>query len=711
MPIANIKWNGQNYRINFDKKLTDTEVFDYMQKNYPLQPKQSDPQEETTPTEQPKKLTVKEFYNEQLSPLINNLKEKTLGVSRGLTQGASFGQAPHLSGVTNEIANLPKKLYSAKTINDIVNLYKDTGKDYVKGREQFKKEYSDFADKNKGLAMAGEILGGLATGGGAIKGITLSKKPLLDLIAKSGISGGTLGALYGGSNTEGKGFDLKNAGIGAGIGAIAGGLLPLGIAGFKGLGTLAKLYGKGVDKVGNKARIFNPITEEINPVENKIANAITEAEKKGSIVEKTIAQDPQIETQASKILKSVQPTEKEILQETKTVLPIKPTSTRKTVEGEVISYIKNNGMQNKVVKLVRDNEAVRDEIVKRQGDFGMLHGKYGNEAIESIQNIAPKIKEAENQAYKQAFEKIGIKNGDEYFVRANNQTIDDISNAINKYNQEIADTELSKVLGYDTNLGNTYKNIMDRKLLNNGGITFGELKGLTKKLNYHMKQIAKNEAKGKGSPEYQLLKDMSEALSNMKHQDKVLGYPTQKFAKLQKAMEDLEEQGGFKLDDKRAKQNAAKIFQNIRDRAGDTQETALDNFVDAISEFKDTSGLSAVKDKIQIAQASYGARDTIRDSKLSADIMKYSQNPKNLTNYFTNKLWNGQNLNNDEFLLMVANGLKSGKIKPKDLMTFARVKAPGMSDYDANRTYLLNKLFGLKAGGLKGIVFNTLGGK
>ena len=36
MPIANINWNGQTYRINFDRKLTDTEVFDYMQKNFPI---------------------------------------------------------------------------------------------------------------------------------------------------------------------------------------------------------------------------------------------------------------------------------------------------------------------------------------------------------------------------------------------------------------------------------------------------------------------------------------------------------------------------------------------------------------------------------------------------------------------------------------------------------------------------------------------------
>ena len=683
MPIANIKWGGQNYRINFDKKLTDTEVFDYMQKNYPLQPKQSGPQEETTPTQQPKKLTVKEFYNEQLSPLIDSFKEKALGVSRGLTQGASFGQAPHLSGVTNEIANLPKKLYSAKTINDIVNLYKDTGKDYVKGREQFKKEYSDFADKNKGLAMAGEILGGLATGGGAIKGITLSKKPLLDLIAKSGISGGTLGALYGGSNTEGKGFDLESAGKGAKWGAIAGGAMPVGVSLVKGLGTLAKLYNKGVDEVAKKAVPFQKITTETD----NVLNAIKQAENTATPIMNQ-AEEQTIKT---------------------TVKPFK--NGKQTVEGDVISYIKNNGMPNKVVKLVRDNEAVRDEIVKRQGDFSMRHGTYGNEAIESIQNIAPKIKEAENNAYKQAFEKIGIKNGDEYFVKTNQEVVDDINNAINQYKSRASDEYAKGIVEIDAELGDNYRNLLNRDLINNGGIKFGKLKAITRTINQLKKSVARNDKKGKDSAEYEFLNSISRAFSKLKQQDAILSVPNNKFSKLQQAMERLEEEGGFRLDDKGAKQNAAKIFRNIRDRAGDTQETALDNFVDAISEFKDTAGLSAVKDKIQIAQASYGARDAVRDSKGVAEIVKASQNPKNLTNYFTTKLWNGQNLNNDEFLLMVANGLKTGKIKPKDLMTFARVKAPGMDDYNANRTYLLNKLFGIKAGGLKGIVFNALGGK
>lgn len=682
MPIANINWNGQTYRINFDRKLTDNEVFDYMQKNYPKQTATETKQEEIKPTTTEKK-SVKEFYNEQLSPLINSIKDKVLGTSRALTQGATFGQAPHLAGVTNELANLPKKFYGAKSIDDIINLYKDTGKDYIKGREQFKKEYNEFADKNKGLAIASEILGGLATGGGAIKGITLSKKPLLDLISKGSLSGGTLGALYGGSNTEGKGFDLQNAGLGGAIGLGAGALLPLGVEGIKGLGTLAKLYGKGLDTVAEKTKPFQKIT---TTEADNVANVVNQAEKTPTPIIN------QAEEQATEIA----------------VKPFK--NGKQFVEGDVISYIKPNGTPDKVIKLARDNEAVRDEIVRRQGDFSMRFGTYGDEAIKSIKEIAPKIKQAENKAYQDAFRKIGIENGDEYFVNATKNTIDDVNNAIYRYEQEIADKELAKVLGYDTELGNTYKNIMNRKLINNGGITFGELKGLTKKLNYHMQQLARNEAKGKGSPEYQLLKDISTALSELKRQDKVLGLPTQKFAKLHKAMEDLEEIGGFRLDDKGSKQNAAKIFRAIRDRAGDTQESALDDFVNAISEFGDTRELAKVKNNIQIAQASYGARDVVRDSKGVAEIVKYSQNPKNLTNYVASKVWNGQNLTNDEFLLLLSQRLKDGKIKPSDLKTFNRVKSPYLNDYEANRLYLLPKILGLKASGGKGILFKGLGG-
>ena len=191
-----------------------------------------------------KPTTTKDFYKELL-PLD---KEKVLGVSRGVTQGATFGQAPQLSGITNELANLPKKLYRAKSIKDLMQLYKDTGKDYVKGREQFKTEYKDFADKNKGLAIASELAGGLLTGGGVLKGASLTAKPILNAT----ISGAGAGALYGGSNTEGKGFDLKQAGIGGliggalGLGISGGGSLIKKLANNKTLKETAQAYKEGV---------------------------------------------------------------------------------------------------------------------------------------------------------------------------------------------------------------------------------------------------------------------------------------------------------------------------------------------------------------------------------------------------------------------------------------------------------------------------------
>lgn len=688
MPIANINWNGQSYRINFDRKMSDSEVYDYMQKNYPTQ--QATEQEEVKPVEQPtEKKTIKEFYNEQLNPLFNIIKDKALGTSRALTQGASFGQASQLSGVTNELANLPKKVYSAKSINDIIKLYKDTGKDYVKGREQFKTEYKDFEDKNKGLVLGGELLGGVVTGGasGILK--NLAKKPLLNAMAKGSIEGGVLGGLYGGSNTEGKSFDLKNAGIGAGLGAIAGGVLPLGIEGIKGLGALSKLYGKGVDKVAEKTQVFKPI---------KVAQETAEQ------VSPQVAEQEAINQLAKEKLPF------EVI-ENKNPLKAPATPKMVAVEGDVISYIKPNGMPDKVVKFVRDNEAVRNEILKRQGDFGMRFGVYGDDAIKSIKEITPSIKEAEKKAYKEAFERVGIKNGDEYFVKTNQEVVDDINNAINQYKSKASDEYAKGIVEIDAELGDNYRNLLNRDLINNGGINFGKLKAITRTVNNLKKRIARDERKGKDSAEYEFLNSISKAFSKLKQTDPILSVPNNKFSKLEKAMERLEEEGGFKLDDKGAKQNAAKIFQNVRDRAGDTQENALDDFVNAISEFDDTKELANVKNKIQMAQASYGARDTVRDSKLSADIMKFSQNPKNITGYLTNKLLNGQNLNNDEFLLLISNRIKEGKIKPEDLKTFGRIKVSGMSDYEANRLYLLDKLLGLKASGLKGLVFRTLGGK
>ena len=247
MPIADIVWNGQTYRIDFDRKLTDAEVFDYMQKNYPAQ----ETKQETEVAPQEKK-DVKSFIAEDLKPKA----EKVWNVGRSIGQGASFGQGSHLAGLGQALGG------SIYNILHKENPFKDVSKDYTEGREDFKKEYKDFADKNKALAIGGEILGGLGTGlgSGALKGI-LASKPLV----KGALAGAGYGGAYGLSNTEGKGVDVKGGLIGAGIGGALGGALPFGAEKIlkptinkisSGVGTLGRLWGKGID-------VANPVKEVV----------------------------------------------------------------------------------------------------------------------------------------------------------------------------------------------------------------------------------------------------------------------------------------------------------------------------------------------------------------------------------------------------------------------------------------------------------------
>ena len=327
MPIANINWNGQTYRIDFDRKLTDNEVFDYMQKNFPKQETKQEIVEET-PKE---KLDVKTFAKEYLKPKA----EKVLNVGRSIGQGATFGQGSHLAGLGQAIGGT---IYNALNKQ---NPFKDVAKDYTEGREEFKKEYKDFEDKNKALALGGEIIGGLGTGlgSGALKGI-MASKPLL----KGALAGAGYGGAYGLSNTEGKGVDVKGGLVGAGLGGALGGVIPVGAKAIKpainkissGVGTLGKLYGKG----------FDTTTKALNPV-------------------------------------------KEVIDEE-----------GKKLTGTVSSYARPAGTQNRTARLFAENPKIREEALK--GDVGLRFEEYGNNAVKSMSKIKEVAKQAENNAYKQA---------------------------------------------------------------------------------------------------------------------------------------------------------------------------------------------------------------------------------------------------------------------------------------------------------------------
>lgn len=327
MPIANITWNGQTYRIDFDRKLTDNEVFDYMQKNFPKQETKQEIVEET-PKE---KIDVKTFAKEYLKPKA----EKVLNVGRSIGQGATFGQGSHLAGLGQAIGGT---VYNALHKQ---NPFKDVEKDYTEGREEFKKEYKDFENKNKALALGGEIVGGLGTGlgSGALKGI-LASKPLL----KGALAGAGYGGAYGLSNTEGKGIDVKSGLVGAGLGGALGGVIPLGSKAIKpainkissGVGTLGKLYNKGFD---NSVKALNPVKEVIDEEGKKLT-------------------------------------------------------------GTVSSYARPAGTQNRTARLFAENPKIREEALK--GDVGLRFEEYGNNAVKSMSKIKEVAKQAENNAYKQA---------------------------------------------------------------------------------------------------------------------------------------------------------------------------------------------------------------------------------------------------------------------------------------------------------------------
>lgn len=557
-------------------------------------------------------------------PKESSVADKTLGFARSLTQGYTIGQAPQLAGVTNELANLPKKYKSISSIDDIKRFYKDLGKDYVKGREQFKTEYKDFADKNKALSTIGEILGGVGTGAGLLKGLTISSKPVLNLMAKGGLEGAGFGGLYGASNTEGKSVDLKSAGIGSLIGATGGALFPAAISGAR--GTIG-LFDKGVKRLSD---ILKPVKEVVD--------------EEG-----------------------------------------------KNITGTVSSYARPAGTQNRTARLFAENENIRNEALK--GDVGLRFEEYGNDAVKSLSKVKDVIRQAENNAYKEA----GIT--DDYVIDLSKSNIlDDLLKAQKNYNDEIA--LFSKSTKADVNLGNDLLNDLKIAILANGNkISFGNLKRITNKL-YNDKQKAFKDFGG-GSAEYRLLSDFYKTMSGLKYQDKVLAKPTQKFAELTKAIDDLEEATGINLEN--SKGFAPKIFSGARDRAdGGVQEQALENFTKVMDKFDDTKALKDISNKIKMAQFSYDVRPTSIDSKFARDVARGVTGSKTMTGALSelgSKIAFGRELSPQEFYQLLARRIKSGKVKPQDLTKqFKRIKVAGLDDITSNRLYLQNKLLGNRAG-------------
>jgi len=100
---------------------------------------------------------------------MEKFKELVKGGTQSVVHGATAGTEPYIAGVLNETINLPKKVYSAKNLRNLYDVYMDSGKDYVKTKNDYKQAYEEFARQNLGISLAGETIGGLITCVGTIK--------------------------------------------------------------------------------------------------------------------------------------------------------------------------------------------------------------------------------------------------------------------------------------------------------------------------------------------------------------------------------------------------------------------------------------------------------------------------------------------------------------------------------------------------------------
>ena len=167
-------------------------------------------------------------------------KDVALGAGRAIGDTVTFGQAPHLAGAGQAYGGIWYNLLHGK------NPLKDIKKDYVEGREQYKKEQDKFKTLHPALNTTGEVIGALAT---VPAGSGVSKLPAIAKLLKNAGTlkkgalagagwGGTYGFGQGLSNTEGKAFDLQKA-LSSGLtgtiaGGTIGGAIPLSIMGVKG---------------------------------------------------------------------------------------------------------------------------------------------------------------------------------------------------------------------------------------------------------------------------------------------------------------------------------------------------------------------------------------------------------------------------------------------------------------------------------------------
>ena len=606
-------------------------------------------------------------YPEEKGLIDFNKKETTFDIAKGVGQkaisGISAGQTPHFAGINNELANLPKKYKNISSINDIVKLYKDLGKDYVQGREALKQEEKEFSQNHPYLSFGSELLGGLVGFGKVGKGLKAlnsaksfllnSPKFMNNPILKSALIGGGFSGAYGLSNTEGRALDLNNALKMAGVGTVGGAVL----------GGIGNAVRKTTQKLlGNKV---------VPQLEGKEIPQLTNAEKvllkEGQIPKNVIDVTPSQEIKNNLLPK----TEgiKDIVAKEQ-VATKNPFGTGYFMDG--VDILVPEGMENKNFRAFLKSPLIQEEA--RKGLIGRKWETYQNQAADEFRKMNKEIKKVVDNAYKIIPDDtiIPMKKGEENLMYQLANELSALSNKTVIKKQTNAIKEASDLLGRIENASN-----------NETSLTFGNVKDLTDEL----WSLSQKYEKRNNPHAADMFKKMYNHMRTFRDTNPEVKKATELYKDFKEINKTLGEIG---FDVEKASNNnniGTRIQVHGRGRKEEILNRALDKVAQILNRHSDNPELAqfqTLRDKVNLAQVSYDARPTDNSKLLNAfSFLRPIQTLRNISDRYTNP-------QAQEQLKVLAARIKTGKVNPKD---FENIEILRGGDY-ANRNYYRKKAYG-----------------
>ena len=620
-----------------------------------------------------KKLNEIDF--QKIKDIDENNLDKVYGTRQALLQGATFGQAPHIWGGSQALGGA---LYN---IINKQNPFKDIAKDYTEGREEFKKEYKDFEDKNKALAFGGDLVGGLATGGLGAKAITKvprlaailnSSKLLQSPITRAALVGGAFGGGYGASNTLGKGFDFGSSVIGAGTGAVLGG----------GLGKLSSVVGnKAKQLLGGKERVL---------LENKPVQELGNQEQR---VIENIKNMPQAEMQETKLLENMKDIPKNVIDVTEqkiensnlpqkvernvTPLSIKERAINSLKTGyqmDGVPLITPKGMQYKNMRAFINNPKFWKAA--SEGSLGRKWETLQNEAADEFRKMNKEISSFVENAYKDIPDNtvIPLK-----FNEKNQSVLDLAQEEINKLaNKRVTRNQASALKKAQELLDMAKVTVTEQD--GNYGMNFRNIQDMTQQLYDYGEMFAKKDNRDAAN----MFRNIRKMFAEYRDTNPTAAKATEKYRDFKSINKTLGEIG---MDVEKVTDNnnvETRIMSNSRGRAGEKMNRALDKVLSVLEKYPELTQFKNLKDKVQLAQVSYDARPTDNSKLLNAfSFLRPIQTLRNISDRYTNP-------QAQEQLKVLAARIKTGKVNPKD---FENIEILRGGDY-ANRNYYRKKAYG-----------------